>query len=369
MKQRKFLIDPLSIVLLATLSVLACSSSEQHSLPSPSPSATPSPANTPTSSPNPQAVRDAAIWPFSSDSPWNMPLALSASYAPSTAGCTQDLRSVPLALNAREWSHPVYRASSSDPEVGIYLDLQLGRTPTLERTIHVPRDATPSLPPFDGNCFSTALSSSSDAHLHIMDPKGEYVDEMWKAFRKQDQSFKACAYTRVDLKGTGIAQGGARAYGGSALGGLIRKGELRDGIRHALAFAISPSKQRCCDPVWPATAVDSHAANTYRGNIPMGQLIALPPDLDLASLHLSPQAFAVAQALQDYGAYDVDSTGTPEMVFYVETQAAEELDSNLESELQKLRPHLKCITNNRADNVGGGDKNAQRRAPLAPPLR
>lgn len=326
---------------------------------------------TPAPSPGtPGTTRDAAIWPFSSDSPWNMPLARAATYTDKNDPCTQDLIAFPPAINAEKWSHPVYIASNSppnaDPETSIFVGI------VLQITTPIPLNATPADPPFTNGDCTTIDVTQGDAHLHIIDPTHHFVDEMWRAAKEGDH-LKACGYQRNDLYSSGIEKGGTRAYGGSALGGLIRKGELKNGIFHPLAFTIPRSKQKCCSPVWPATEIDDQRTNPYQpgNNIPMGQLIALPPDLNLEILNLSPQAKIIARALQDYGAYDVDSAGINEIGFSVETSASGEVDNNLETDLKKVVSELRCVTNNRKDNIGGGavKMDTPRRAPLAPPLK
>ena len=343
------------------------------------PNPTPSPAPG-----TPGVTRDAAFWPFSVDSPWNMPLATSAIYSTGDASdlCAKDLSDLKIVINSDKWSHPIFIASESDPEAKIYLDHSQEnppKNPSLERTILIPKNANPAAPPFNGDCANT---QEGDAHLHIIDPTHHFVDEMWRASNLGNINWKACGYTRNDLYGSGIETGGERAYGGSALGGLIRKEELKKGIPHALAFALFKSNQQClkpdmnkipgCSALWPATQVDSWATpNSYSGNVPMGQLIAIPPNVNLASLGLSAQATIIARALQDYGAYDVDSTESKEIGFSVETGASSEVDQNLENELTtKIVPLLRCIKNNGKDSVGGAlTPDTPRRAPLAPPLK
>jgi hypothetical protein len=179
------------------------------------------------------------------------------------------------------------------------------------------------------------------------------------------------------LHGDGIA-GSTRAYGGSAIAGLIRKQELQQGrIPHALAFAVPRSQQRCCSPVWPATAVDSGSSGTYGGDIPMGQLIALPTDpypVDpndatkrINRLGLSPAGLAIAVAAYEYGLYDLDSSGG--FAIYAEPGSEAHFNAyTVASDIDKIRAELRCVTNNRVDNVGGGVAGATRRAPLAPPI-
>ena len=93
---------------------------------------------------------------------------------------------------------------------------------------------------------------------------------------------------------------------------------------------------------------------------------ALPRDLDAASLHLGPAGQALLRALQDYGAYDVDSAG--DYSLYAEPAAEGELGS-ARKDWVKLRPLLRCVTNNRPDAIGGpGPRVAPPALPLAPLL-
>jgi len=301
--------------------------------------------------------RDAGIWPFDSRSPWNMPLAKTAQFSSESDACTKDITDAKLymALNSTEWSIPVYEAKASDPKVSIYYDPNYKYKSGLITSIHVPQDARPDI--------------QGDGHLAIIDPTKKYVYEMWKARREGTDKVYTYGYVQTDLYGLGVEEGGVRAYGGSAIGGLIRKGELKNGIPHALAFAIPQTHQKCCSAVWPATTIDS--VQNYKGNVPMGQLIALPESVNIDSLGLSSQGLKMAEALQKYGAYDVDSAGG--FAFYIDPAAALEegisaKGNDLSADLKKIQPYLRCITNNTKQNVGGGAEVSERYAPLAPKL-
>src|SRR5690606_31638440 len=103
--------------------------------------------------------------------------------------------------------------------------------------------------------------------------------------------------------------GATRAYGGSQLGGLIREGEATRGpIEHAIAVAI-PARNLGGRAVWPATSDDQ--TSDYAGSIPMGSRFAIPPNVDLDSLGLSPAYLRLARALQKYGLIVVDKSGSP----------------------------------------------------------
>lgn len=300
----------------------------------------------PAAAPAPGA-RSPVAQPFSADSPWNTPLGQGAELEPEAAPCTQALRDpqVRSDVNAAQWSHPIYKALPTDPLVRIYADGEL------KAKVRVPAEAQPALP----------RSSDSDGHLHIIDPSGRWVDELWRARRNDDGSWVAAAYHRNDLYGPGIGKGGARAYGGSAIAGLIRRGELAAGIRHALALAL-PRRLQKRGPVWPATLEDYDADQDYRGAVPMGQLVALPRDLELGRLGLGPQGLALLRALQDFGAYNVDTSS--DLSLYAEPAAEGELGT-ARADWAKLRLLIRCVRNSGRGAVGGP---GARVVPAVPPL-
>jgi len=297
--------------------------------------------------------RDAATWPFAVNSPWNTPLGSGAQYGASGDTCTRGISDPALTtdVNAGQWSHPTYVARAVDPRWSI----KVGGT--VVARITAPAGVTPALPTF-------AQDSGTDAHLHIVDPTHRFVDELWRArVNAATHTIVADSHSRNSLVGSGVGAGGERAYGGSAIGGLMRVSELRASrIPHALALALPDDHQRL-GFVWPATAQDSNADTAYTGTVPMGSLVAIPPTVDVTRLGLSPAGLAVAHALQDYGAYDVDSSGN--LTLYAEPPA-ESLVDPIRGDLPTLATLLRCVTNNSASTPGGGGRP---RAPLAPAIK
>ncbi len=303
----------------------------------------------PAEDPPTDEFRDPAEWPFSSVSPWNMPIGNGANYQQTSDACTRSLisESAGASINSEEWSHPVYHASYQDPLVPLFLN------GVEQIRINIPADAKSSLP-FD-----------ADSHLHIIDPTGNYVVEMYRALPREGGGWNVDYYVQLDLRGPGILEGGARAYGGSAIGGLIRKGELDQGIRHALAIAQPWTHLWPGGIVWPASKDDGNIQSKYSGNYPMGQLAAIPSNINLEELNppLSAEGLAIGRAMQDFGVYNVDSAGAS--VAYAEPAAAGEL-GRARNDMPRLWALLRCVTNNSPANVGGGGD--LRRAPLAPPF-
>lgn len=303
----------------------------------------------------PQAVvatRDLALWPFASSSPWNTSLGSGANYTGTNSPNFSPTGGANL--NVTNWSMPVYVASPTDPVRNFYW----ADSNELIATIRAPDNATPD--------------PQSDGHLNIIDPTQNVVVEMWQATRRPDGNWEASVTIQNDLNDQGVYDGyhGARAYGGSAIAGLIRRHELEQAeIPHALAIAVQPTALNRLAPggeawVWPASHSDGGNGSGYAtsGNLYMGSLLAIPPSVNIDALGLGSQGRAVARALQDFGAYIVDSGGG-NTIFYAESSAASVVQSNLRRDLDTITRYLQVVDNNSPDAIGGG---GQRRRDPAP---
>ena len=88
----------------------------------------------------------------------------------------------------------------------------------------------------------------------------------------------------------------------------MRVDEIRDGvIKHALVMQTN----NVCADVFRPPALKTDGDSTRRDCIPEGARLQLDPTLDLDTLKgLRPAERTVARALQVYGAYLVDRSGT-----------------------------------------------------------
>ncbi|MCC6523739.1 MAG: hypothetical protein IT373_13870 [Polyangiaceae bacterium] len=296
-------------------------------------------------------ARDPAYWPFSAESPWNTPIGSGAVYEPETSPGLDLL--LGGYLNVTDWTHPVYLASPDDPPRTFFRTdgsvCAFGR---------VPDDATPD--------------PQADAHLHVIDETHRRVVENWACSRRADGDLEAEACVVNDLTDAGVYPEwhGVRAYGGSAIAGLIRRGELLAGIPHALAVSMENVHMNRLAPgggcfVWPASECDGGDGASYgtEGNVFMGSLVALPPDVDIGALGLSPAGLELARALQDYGAYVVDAGS--DLNFYAEPTAAAEVGLALYDDINDLAPLVRLVANHTATTPGGG---GTPRRPPAPPF-
>ncbi len=297
------------------------------------------------------APRDPFLWPFASDSPWNTPIGTRATFIRVNTDESVNLLDarVYVYLNAERFSHPVVRSSETDPAV--IVGYRSTNTPPFSGDVvelKIPAQAQPSV--------------GDDAHLHVVTP--DAVAHEFFQFRRTPTGASTRYYTRTDLTGSGIGSGGTRAYGGSAIAGLLRAWELEQGrVSHALALALAPS-QLGRGPVWPAITEDADAETSYLGTIPMGSLVAIPPTFDVKGLQLSPAGETMARALQEYGAYVVDRSKS--MTFYGEPGLSAAAVEDIRRDLLVIRPALRLVANNSPTSVGGGGDPV---VPLAPPLR
>jgi hypothetical protein len=163
-----------------------------------------------------------------------------------------------------------------------------------------------------------------------------------------------------------------RASGGSALGGLIRQGELEHGIAHGLALAVPPLALNRLGAqgnawVWPAASADDGDGRRYgtAGNLHLGSLLALPPDLALDTLGLQAGPETVlARALQDFGACITDTVRTGGPVAFQGEPAVHDTAGHIHpAALRTLVERLQVVTNHTPRSIGGG---GVRRAPPAP---
>jgi hypothetical protein len=308
-----------------------------------------------------QTTRKPALWPFSAVSPWNSPIGTAATYdAPDCDAAVQAENGDTTRpwIHAEQYSYPVYWASVTDPLKTVYKGDSPGPlfpSGTSQGRFRVPGGARPD--------------SGTDHALVLIEPGGRFSDEMWNAYNTPF-FVDAGGFARHDLVSgdgfTPVSGLGPAAAHASYLGGLMRTWELQAGaIQHALAMSLTPQRLSADEPLPPASAIDGDHSQ-YAGPVRMGQLIALPQDLDLDSLGLtSAVGRAIATALQRYGAYVVNKSEAPGL--YAESgaayrvRAARDFDDSGVSDLMRIVGALRCVTDNSPDAWGGGG------TPLAPP--
>jgi hypothetical protein len=285
--------------------------------------------------------------PFNADSPWNIGVGTGATLRGLTDPMTTNIRSTTWTpwVNAGQYSHPVIQAKDSDPVVSMTCRFIAGVGLNATIQFKMPLDAT--------------AAPGMDGHLHVVDPSRREVFEMFQV--RGSGTSRTCDYlVRNDLASSGFGNGGTRAHGGSAIGGLILGAELRGGqIDHALAIALAAGQLRL-GWVWPATTQDGNAASSYYGQVPMGSYVVIPSNVDVGSLGLSAAGRTVATALQRYGGYVVDRASGFMLYAEPSMEGSAEL-SALRRDMSKIVAQVRVVSNNGPTSVNGGGSYPWRR--------
>jgi hypothetical protein len=185
-----------------------------------------------------------------------------------------------------------------------------------------------------------------------------------------------------DIYGDGVSgfYGGHGGSGLSAVGGSLRLWEVNGSgpIQHALKVTLPVSALSGCSSGyrWPAQIADSGfnepgSWSYYSGSVcdmRMGSLIALPPAEDCNAIVSAPLARRICQALQDYGAYVVDThpnaPGWSPSTLNGEIGTGPAVEA-VGGQLLTVFAKLKVVSNNSPSSIGGG---GTPRVPLAPPI-
>lgn len=325
------------------------------------------------------ASRSPYMWPFSWDSIWNIPIAVTATYAPAdvTTNGTYEGPSE-SDYDSVNPSFPVVNlenaqlANNSIRSARIYGDPSMSADGTLNGcSAFLGTDGTTV---YQGQ--TTELNAGGNARF------GGVLD---------------ATSAPVNIKGTGTTgcHGGS---GLSGLGGTLTLGDLTQSgpITHALKVALDGIINYSSANGgfrWPAIEADTGyneraSVNYYGGSnadVQEGSLLALPTSISPSSFR-NPTVAKIAQAMQDYGAYIVDTTATGSYNFssiITNYNAASQLTSDVctratpcgspssntdifTSELDTLFKDLEVVTNNTASTPGGGAIGASRCAPYAP---
>lgn len=306
------------------------------------------------------STRDPALWPFNAQSPWNMPLGSGAKFVPVETKYFGQSRGAGVAVDRN--SIPIYIGTLNDPNRVFYRSVR-----NESKQLRLPVGAAPE--PGDNRL----LNFIDEHHFKVYELVGVEIETDGTIHLKANSYFNTIHRLGVysDNK-----PHGSRAYGGSSLGGIVRKGELIAGIRHALGISVQASTLNANAPggkpyVWPACYAPPGWETKYgqEGNLHLGSLLAIPPTVDLKKIGVgsSGPAFEIARALQDYGAYVIDhqDDAPNDLTFFVEPIAKNEVPKELSAQLALIIRNLKLVTNNSETNVGGG---GTPRRQLAPPF-
>jgi len=269
--------------------------------------------------------------PFADSSPWNTPIPAGVALRPDSATLVQHLAASSewpgLSVSIHPWSVPVYWVNASTPRVDVHTPLSNeGENVTLRWPVPAGALAAPA----------------GDGHLTLVDVDAGRAYDFFQGRPRSDGGWDCTLCSSVDLRGSGVrppkggpsawyASHGSRACGFPLIAGLITAAELEAGeIPHALVLGYPGIRQRWF--VSPAST--GHPANgsiSETEGIPCGGRIQLDPTLDVSTLGLSPAGRTIARALQVYGAYVGDFSGSINVYADGSAEAREAYDGVLES--------------------------------------
>jgi hypothetical protein len=229
----------------------------------------------------------------------NTPIPASPSIAPNSGAVVSqafDAYSSNAAVaNDDSWGIPVFQASpeSTSYDVGCeYYDCWVPFGP-----VHIPADAQPNW--------------GSDGHMVVMQPGGQEMD-MWIAQHNGDgwtsgSRWETSAYGSAANCARVHGCGGADVAGFALAAGLVRPEEIAQGhIDHALAITTPDTRANYI--ACPAT--DTDGRHDDPNALPIGAHVQLDPSINVAKLRIPRWERVIAVALQQYGAYVIDTGGS-----------------------------------------------------------
>lgn len=257
--------------------------------------------------------------PYSDRSPWNTPIGRSPDVHPSSAAGVAAIDSRVITSDPSQYTYPVYFVSGRSPLRsvrldGVFSDVR-GRGLMDTSLRFLTSGPTARVPLRDG--FRAA--AGSDSQLVLLNPRSGDEWGFWQLTRSGSSGWSATNGYHYNVYWDGVPpRSGGQAFGSRGAGvpylaGLIRPFEIRRGrIKHALALAFSsPSSEH----VYPATKSDG--ASSDPRSLPEGARLQLSPGLSRGELRArgcGRAALIIAKAMQRYGMYVVDNSGSTKVM-------------------------------------------------------
>lgn len=259
----------------------------------------------------PQAVR--AQRAFEPRSWWNTPLPTHVPQDPYAVQILHHLQTAPQAGRGclmlagagqhPQWGTPIYWAKSTDPAYRVS-GVRPGAPAQLTH-LRIPRGAVPS--------------ASTDQTMIIYDRSAGYVTALTGAHYHPGSdtwTARGATVTYLDSNGLNVKTGHSdnpanvgTHRGNNAPTMVVSWDQVNAGaVRHVLKVASGPELSDRY--VFPMTGSDGDYTGNNPAVPPEGLRLRIRPAVDLAALGLDPQALVIARALQRYGIYLGDSSGT-----------------------------------------------------------
>lgn len=277
--------------------------------------------------------------PYDPESAWNTPIGSNPTIHPSSLGFVTAVtnNNLPLTSDVDQYAVPVYYFDENTPLRTVYMD---GYYSTYDggdnsRVGHGFGPTITGIPIPD----SALASNGSDGQIVIWNPKTGIEYSFWQFAKDASGKYTATNgyryHTSAGYYGRFADGKIGRGAGTPYFAGLVRPWEVAQGhIDHALAFAYSyPSSGM----VYPASKSDG--AGVTGTDMPEGSRLQLDPsltDADFTSWGLSPTAKIIAKALQSYGMYVIDNSGSSKV--YLEDRSTAHWPASVDRNLTAKIP-------------------------------
>lgn len=232
----------------------------------------------------------------------NQPIPASPELASNSAGMVENAI-VPYVENANfadneYWGSPIVYADPSTLSYSIACTEYLYRCTSPFEPQRIPASAEATL--------------GSDHRLTVIEPNGQELD-MWDA-NHEGSTWTAGSRNLTSTEGSAAncTSGEPNCYGANAAhfadaAGIVRPEEIAQGrIEHALVMTTPYTRANYI--ACPATGTDG--THEDPNAIPIGAHVQLNPSIEVSKLGLNRWQEVIARALQQYGAYVIDSGGS-----------------------------------------------------------
>jgi hypothetical protein len=253
------------------------------------------------------------VRPFDAAGPWNSPIPANVAVLPNSATYVNAItdNNLPLTSDPDQYAIPVYYFNAQTPRHTVKFSGYFSAYDGGDNSRVSPGygAAVSSIPIPD----TAVQSPGTDGQIVFWDPTTGVEWSLWQFERTASGSYIATNGVRYSTNAGNMgrfADGKAgRGAGTPYSAGLVRGWEMAQGhIDHALAFAYSN----------PASGIVYPAAKSDGGGVtgvdaPEGTRFQLDPgltDADFQAWGLAPEAKVIARALQKYGMYVIDNSGS-----------------------------------------------------------
>ncbi len=242
---------------------------------------------------------------FTDDSPLNQPIPTDVKYKADAAPRLKTLEGGALS-SLLEWAIPVFDVDGSSPKRTAYCYL-----------------TDPSAPwdtcggfngarvPIPNGAFA---QRGSDGHMEVIDHSTRTIYSYWiwrdncfLVFNSVNAEVCPGSASKTSMDSSGV--GGGTNVAGLA-GDIIRTYEIEQGvIDHALSYSVPNTCAQTTAMYYPASHADGTDSST--SCIPIGSRIQLDPTVNVDAIPgITKMEKTIAKALQKYGAYCNDTSGT-----------------------------------------------------------